>query len=290
MCKGFGAGGKVQGDPRAPTSPAWLGLGVQGVVSWREKAAFPTEEQQARSPGGRSGPAPHAARLPDKYGNPWGGQSHSAGGAGGRAGASRAEGNGHREEGESEESLSRNGGKGCARPRARHPWVLQAGKGSDLWGAEWLLGQSWKGQGQAGLRRKEAKFEEHKAHLKLSHFSPVQPWDCCMLVLSRFSCVWASATPRTVASQVRLSMGFSRQEYWSGLPWPPPGNFPNRWSNPCLLCLLHWHAGYLLLASPGKPSPETNPTQSLCPGEGWDPHLCTTAHPLPSELWLKNLA
>ena len=34
-------------------------------------------------------------------------------------------------------------------------------------------------------------------------------------------------TPRTVAHQTPLSMGFSRQEYWSGLPWSPPGDLPN---------------------------------------------------------------
>ena len=35
------------------------------------------------------------------------------------------------------------------------------------------------------------------------------------------------ATPRTVAHQAPQSMGFSRQEYWSGLPFPPPGDLPN---------------------------------------------------------------
>ena len=35
------------------------------------------------------------------------------------------------------------------------------------------------------------------------------------------------ATPWTVAHQVPLSMGFSRQEYWSGLPFPSPGNLPD---------------------------------------------------------------
>ena len=34
------------------------------------------------------------------------------------------------------------------------------------------------------------------------------------------------ATPLTVAHQAPLSMGFSRQEYWSGLPFPPPGSLP----------------------------------------------------------------
>ena len=33
--------------------------------------------------------------------------------------------------------------------------------------------------------------------------------------------------PWTVACQVPLSMGFSRQEYWNGLPCPPPGNLPH---------------------------------------------------------------
>ena len=36
-----------------------------------------------------------------------------------------------------------------------------------------------------------------------------------------------SAIPRTVAHQAPLSMGFSRQEYWSGLPFPSPGDLPH---------------------------------------------------------------
>ena len=35
------------------------------------------------------------------------------------------------------------------------------------------------------------------------------------------------ATPCTVAHQAPLSMGFPRQEYWNGLPFPPPGDFSN---------------------------------------------------------------
>ena len=41
------------------------------------------------------------------------------------------------------------------------------------------------------------------------------------------SCARLFATPRTVARQAPLSMGFSRQEYWSGLPFPSPGDLPN---------------------------------------------------------------
>ena len=39
--------------------------------------------------------------------------------------------------------------------------------------------------------------------------------------------VWLFLTPWTVARQVPLSMGFSKQEYWSGLPFPSPGNLPD---------------------------------------------------------------
>ena len=41
------------------------------------------------------------------------------------------------------------------------------------------------------------------------------------------SVVFNSVTPWTVAHQASLSMGFSRQEYWSGLPCPPPGDLPD---------------------------------------------------------------
>ena len=41
------------------------------------------------------------------------------------------------------------------------------------------------------------------------------------------SCVQLFATPRTVANQAPLSMGFPRQEYWSGLPFPTPVDLPD---------------------------------------------------------------
>ena len=46
-------------------------------------------------------------------------------------------------------------------------------------------------------------------------------------MLSYFSRVRLCATPWTVARQAPLSLGFSRQEYWSGLPFPPPGDLPD---------------------------------------------------------------
>ena len=46
-------------------------------------------------------------------------------------------------------------------------------------------------------------------------------------MLSHLSCIWLFVTPWTVAHQAPLFMGFSRQECWSGLPFPPPGNLPD---------------------------------------------------------------
>ena len=48
---------------------------------------------------------------------------------------------------------------------------------------------------------------------------------------SSFSCVHLFATTWTVAHQASLSMGFSRQEYWSGLPCPPPLKKKNQLKN-----------------------------------------------------------
>ena len=48
-----------------------------------------------------------------------------------------------------------------------------------------------------------------------------------------------------------LSMGFSRQEYWSGLPFPPPGDLPDPGVKP-MSCLLYWQAGSLPLVPLGS--------------------------------------
>ena len=62
-----------------------------------------------------------------------------------------------------------------------------------------------------------------------------------------------SATPWTVTLQGPLSLGFSRQEYWSGLPCPLPGDLLDPGIEPVSLSLLHWQAGSLPLVPLGKP-------------------------------------
>ena len=73
-------------------------------------------------------------------------------------------------------------------------------------------------------------------------------------VLSCFSRVRLSGTPRTVAHQAPLSMGFSRQEYWSRSSCPLPGDLPNRGSNLSFLHLL-----YLLLNTTWEALADSNP-------------------------------
>ena len=62
----------------------------------------------------------------------------------------------------------------------------------------------------------------------------------CVYVLS---CVRHFATPWTVICQASLSMEFPRQEYWSGLPYPPPGDLPEPGIEPislCVFCIGRW--------------------------------------------------
>ena len=76
---------------------------------------------------------------------------------------------------------------------------------------------------------------------------------CCTCRLSCFSCVQLCATQWTIACPGSSLMGFSWQEHWSALPFPSPWNLSKQGSNPCLLHLLHWQAGYLPIAPSGKP-------------------------------------
>ena len=83
-------------------------------------------------------------------------------------------------------------------------------------------------------------------------------------VLSCFGRVWLSVTPWTVAHQAPLSMGFSRQEHWSGLPFPSPGDLSDPGIEPEPPA---WQAVSLLWVPTGKPKRRwtCNSSRSLCP-------------------------
>ena len=67
------------------------------------------------------------------------------------------------------------------------------------------------------------------------------------------SCIWLFVTPWTVASQTPLSMEVSRQEYWSGLPFPSPGNLPDPGIKPASPASPALAGGFFTTAPPGKP-------------------------------------
>ena len=70
-------------------------------------------------------------------------------------------------------------------------------------------------------------------------------------VLSHSSHVQFFVTLWTVAHQAPLSMGFSRREYWSGLPCPPRWDLPDPGIKPASLCLPHWQVGSPVCARAG---------------------------------------
>ena len=76
------------------------------------------------------------------------------------------------------------------------------------------------------------------------------------------SCVWLFATLWTAVHQAPLSMGFSRQEYWSGLPFPSPGDLPDSGIEPMSPAL----AGRFFTTEPPR-SPVSTRNINLCERE-----------------------
>ena len=84
-----------------------------------------------------------------------------------------------------------------------------------------------------------------------------------MCVLSPLHHVWLCAAPWTVAHQAPLSMGFSRQGCWRGLPCPPPGDLPDPGFKPASLMSPALAGGFFTTSAPW---------------ETW--HACTLCNPM----------
>ena len=82
-----------------------------------------------------------------------------------------------------------------------------------------------------------------------------------LLLLSRFSRGRLCATPQMAAHQAPPSLGFSRQEYWSGLPCPPPGDHLGPGIKPASPALA---GGSFTTEPPGRPYQFIDPTSSGC--------------------------
>ena len=92
---------------------------------------------------------------------------------------------------------------------------------------------------------------------------------CCPQSLSH---IQLFVTPWTVAHQAPLSMGFPRQEYWSGLPFPTRGHLPDPGIEPGSSA----RAGrFLTTAPPGKPLTLTQKTVLLILSFQLNKHICT---------------
>ena len=88
-------------------------------------------------------------------------------------------------------------------------------------------------------------------------------------MLSHFSHIQLFVTLWIVARQVPLSMGFSRQEYWSGLPCPPPGELPDPRIKPVSPVAPALQADSLPQSHQGSPKLSVNQLQS-CPSVFFD--------------------
>ena len=90
----------------------------------------------------------------------------------------------------------------------------------------------------------------------------------CVVVLNCFSRVQLFATLWTVVRQAPLSVGFSRQEYWRGLPFPPLGDLPDPGVTPAFPAL----AGrFFTPVPPGQPSVLINSAVYLVHQDGITP-------------------
>ena len=85
------------------------------------------------------------------------------------------------------------------------------------------------------------------------------------------SCIQFFAILWTAGHQAPLSMKFPRQEYWSGLPFFPPGDLPKPGIEQHALCLLHWHGDSLPLSYQGSPK-RSCVKQQMC----WLPFVFST--------------
>ena len=107
-----------------------------------------------------------------------------------------------------------------------------------------------------------------------------------LLLLSRFSCVWLCATPQIAAHQAPPSQGFSRQEHWSGLPFPSPIQICYRYTiwwftifkgytpfigiiKYWLLLLLSQFSRVRLCATPETAAHQASPSPGLSRQEHW---------------------
>ena len=106
------------------------------------------------------------------------------------------------------------------------------------------------------------KAQNHRTGSSLSslpfHTYHFYYWKLCLFVLRCFSRVWLFVTLWTIVHQAPLSMGFSRQEYWSGLPCPLPGDLPYAGIQPAsLMSIQNWQVFFFFFFLTNRTTSET---------------------------------
>ena len=103
-----------------------------------------------------------------------------------------------------------------------------------------------------------------------------------LLLLSRFSSVQLCATPETAAHQASPSLGFSRQEHWSGLPFPSPMHESEKWK---------WSRSVMsqLLATPWTAAYQVSLSMGFSRQEYWSWVSLPSPYPTTIPLFLLNL-
>ena len=94
-----------------------------------------------------------------------------------------------------------------------------------------------------------------------------------MCYVQLLSCVWLCATPWTIVCQAPLSMEFSRQEYWNGLPFLTPGDLPDPGIQPVSLASPALAGGFFIIVPPRKP---TYGIAGITKKYAFGPHLSPT--------------
>ena len=128
------------------------------------------------------------------------------------------------------------------------------------------------------------EFPKQRVRFEILPSQKVYTSSLLLLLLSGFSCVRLCATPETAADQAPPSLGFSRQEHWSGLPFPSPIHESEKWKWSCSvsvrLFVTPWTAAHQAppvhgifqarvlewVAMDGSRSPRTAGGTLFCPG------------------------
>ena len=105
------------------------------------------------------------------------------------------------------------------------------------------------------------------------------------MLLKCFSCVRLFATPWAVGNQAPLSMGYSRQGYWSGLPCPPPADLPNPGIEPTSLTSPALTGGFFTTSATWEAHPQCHRGLFFRAGHGGAPTL--RVHMI-SQVWTKR--